>query len=653
MKPIPNCYKKHKGNYFNVFPENRDFFLLDSYEKIKDFKTTNFDDPEYIYVISETKENNIKENLYVRKDFLSEYDIIKVTEIASKTDLNFIISKRKIGSESRLLTEIILRPLLMKEICRKTKINLNKNVELRFKELFSIPNELKLYNRVFILYIDNSKSNISNNQNQLNNNFMNNIYNIYNNDFNNNENNILYKKIDDFKINNQNQKNNGFNTLVNKIDNNIDTQDIYFQKDNNFLNNNSNIYNKNSQQYFINNNNVNNLAQNINQFYNINDINNPLPRKDFNNYINIINVNNSYKQSYQNQYNIQQGNLNNLNIAQNYNNKYTQPNQNLYKGIEIRDGTGSNIKSQTNIKNNPTGVYLPQMGINPQKGIYQPQKGEYPLKGIISNLPEANNSQLNTQVVYPANPGKITKEIIGRGGFGTVYKFQYNGKIYALKQIPLEKLNEKEKSDYEKEAQFLSKFNNEYIVKYYDSFSKDNKFNIIMEYAGNKTLKSYIKDRGDKLIDSKTLNNIIKQICLGLKEIHKENIIHRDISPDNIFIDEKNLKIKIGDFGISTISQYSYSPVGKYKYMAPEMQLEVEDEKKKVRYNKSVDIYALGCVLYELFTLRNYFDDDRWKKIEKITLEFYDEKWQKLIDSMLAIKYHERPSIEEVLSKLD
>ena len=225
--------------------------------------------------------------------------------------------------------------------------------------------------------------------------------------------------------------------------------------------------------------------------------------------------------------------------------------------------------------------------------------------------------------------------------------------MYALKQISLEKLNEKEKNDYEKEAQFLSKFNNEYIVKYYDSFIKDNKFNIIMEYAGNKTLKSYIKDRENELIDPKTLNNIIKQICLGLKEIHESNIIHRDISPDNIFIDEENLKIKIGDFGISTISQYSHSPIGKYKYMAPEMQLEEGDENQNVRYNKSVDIYALGCVLYELFTFRNYFDDRIRNKIEKINLEFYNEKWQKLIDSMLAIEYHERPSIEEVLSKLD
>jgi len=174
-----------------------------------------------------------------------------------------------------------------------------------------------------------------------------------------------------------------------------------------------------------------------------------------------------------------------------------------------------------------------------------------------------------------------------------------------------------------------------------------------MEYAGNKTLKSFIEDREDGLIDQKTLNNIIKQICLGLKEIHKENIIHRDISPDNIFIDEEILKIKIGDFGISTISQYSHSSVGKYKYMAPEMQREKGKGNKEVRYNKSVDIYALGCVLYELFTFRNYFDDRIRNEVVKINSDFYDEKWQKLIDSMLAIEYHERPSIEEVLSKLD
>ena len=244
----------------------------------------------------------------------------------------------------------------------------------------------------------------------------------------------------------------------------------------------------------------------------------------------------------------------------------------------------------------------------------------------------------------------IHKVKIGYGGFGDVYKFEYDGEIYALKQIALEKLDEKDKNNYEQEAKFLSKFNSEYIVKYYDSFKEGNKFNIIMEYAGNQTLKSFIKNRGNKLIDPKTLNIIIKQICLGLKEIHDSNIIHRDISPDNIFIDETNLTIKIGDFGISTASQYSHSAKGKYKYMAPEMQTEDENE---IRYNKKVDIYALGCVIYELINYRNYFDDKMRNKIIKVNLEFYDKKWQILIDSMLAIEYHDRPSIENILSKLD
>ena len=174
-----------------------------------------------------------------------------------------------------------------------------------------------------------------------------------------------------------------------------------------------------------------------------------------------------------------------------------------------------------------------------------------------------------------------------------------------------------------------------------------------MEYAGNKNLKSFIKDKGNELIAPKTLNYIIKQICLGLKEIHDSNIIHRDISPDNIFIDEKTLKIKIGDFGISTASQYSYSPIGKYIYMAPEKQTEDENELIKIKYNKKVDIYALGCTIYELINFRNYFVDKMCNKIQKVNLEFYDKKRQKLINSMLAIEYHERPSIDDILNKLD
>ena len=191
-------------NSFNVFPDNRDFFFLDSDEKIKDFKTTNFEDPEYICVISENKEKQIKEGIYKRNDFLKDYEFIKVDDKESRIYINFIISKRRInigGRETRLLTEIKSRPLLMKEIYRKTKINFNTQENIFFKELYTVPTELKFYNRIFNLLFPNNQNKknntVSNNfegnfnypiNQPINNNF--NIHNfgsyIYNNNINNN-----------------------------------------------------------------------------------------------------------------------------------------------------------------------------------------------------------------------------------------------------------------------------------------------------------------------------------------------------------------------------------------------------------------------------------------------------------------------------------
>ena len=97
MKPNAYYIKKKQINFYNVFPENRDFYFLDDYEKLKDFKTTNFEDPEYICVIAVNKDRCIKENLYIRKDFLNDYEFIKVSEKKSNIDLNFIASRKKIN----------------------------------------------------------------------------------------------------------------------------------------------------------------------------------------------------------------------------------------------------------------------------------------------------------------------------------------------------------------------------------------------------------------------------------------------------------------------------------------------------------------------------------------------------------------------------
>ena len=115
MIPKTCSIRKKHINYYNVFPKNRDFYFLDDYEKLKDFKTTNFEDPEYICVVAEIKDGRIRENLYIRKDFLADYEFIKVTEKTSNIDLNFIVSKNKInigGADISLLTEIKTRPII-------------------------------------------------------------------------------------------------------------------------------------------------------------------------------------------------------------------------------------------------------------------------------------------------------------------------------------------------------------------------------------------------------------------------------------------------------------------------------------------------------------------------------------------------------------
>ena len=89
--------------------------------------------------------------------------------------------------------------------------------------------------------------------------------------------------------------------------------------------------------------------------------------------------------------------------------------------------------------------------------------------------------------------------------------------------------------------------------------------------------------------------------------------------------------IKIGDFGISKqFNSYkthtlTTKKLGTEYYAAPEI---INDS----IYNEKSDIYSLGCIIYELFTLNIYYKDLIWRKIKKIDSSLYNNKWQKLID---------------------
>ena len=150
--------------------------------------------------------------------------------------------------------------------------------------------------------------------------------------------------------------------------------------------------------------------------------------------------------------------------------------------------------------------------------------------------------------------------------------------------------------------------------------------------------------------------NIIKNLCLGLKEIQNKKLIHRDLKPDNIFLTKDNIP-KIGDFGISkqlsTMKEFAKTAIGTLIYMAPEF--------LSGNYNYKVDNWSLGCIIHELCALDTSFFSNNMadfvninKKLnnKRINTIFYGNLLQEIIDCLLIKDYKKRAEIDYVLQKI-
>ena len=313
----------------------------------------------------------------------------------------------------------------------------------------------------------------------------------------------------------------------------------------------------------------------------------------------------------------------------------------------------NNINHNCMIDNGSPGAPILNLKSNKVIGIHNKDSINYntgtllkfPLKDFINEM-ENNLININN-IDY-----RIIKEL-GKGGFGNVYQVlsKSDNKYYAIKVIPIKDKTEEIIKSFEKEAEILSKFNCDKIIKYYDSSKDNNNIYILMEYFEGDNLRSFINKHiyDNTLIEENILINIIKQLCIGIKEIHNKEIIHRDLKPENIFIND-NMNIKIGDFGISKqldsiMPQITNNRAGSIDYIAPEILYE------KI-YNYESDIYSLGCIIYELFTLNIYNKDNLFHEIKKINSDLYNIKWQVFIDSLIQPDYKKRFDINQVIQFL-
>lgn len=251
-------------------------------------------------------------------------------------------------------------------------------------------------------------------------------------------------------------------------------------------------------------------------------------------------------------------------------------------------------------------------------------------------------------------------ERLGRGSFGSVRKAirKRDKKVVAIKEIDYSNMDTKKKKMIVNEVNALKALNNEHIVRYYDRVVKrDEKLMyIIMEYCEQGDLQNLIRETraSRSRIPESQIWQTLMEMCVALKDCHygSTKMIHRDIKPGNIFIDAEG-HIKLGDFGLARdiSSSLATTCAGTPLYMSPEQMA------LKPLYDEKSDIWALGCVIFEMADLNPPFmssNPDVLKefikrgKLREIP-NIYTSDLKNIISRMLEKDPSKRPTILELL----
>eukprot|EP00002_Diphylleia_rotans_P017546 TRINITY_DN3405_c0_g3_i2.p1 TRINITY_DN3405_c0_g3~~TRINITY_DN3405_c0_g3_i2.p1 ORF type:complete len:808 (-),score=152.58 TRINITY_DN3405_c0_g3_i2:286-2709(-) len=248
-------------------------------------------------------------------------------------------------------------------------------------------------------------------------------------------------------------------------------------------------------------------------------------------------------------------------------------------------------------------------------------------------------------------------KLLGRGSYGTVYLARdlLAQKCRVLKRVRICDESLKEKEKVEVEIKILSSFDHPNIVKCHDSFmdSQRGVLCLVMEYCSKGDLYHCITKQNGVLFPEKEILIWFHQMLLGLEHVHNHRVIHRDIKTKNIFLTKFNV-VKIGDFGCSRVlgtMELAKSFVGTPCYMAPELGTGKP-------YDYKTDVWALGCVLYELTCLHPPFQAENLYLLSKSIRKgeykpipsSYSPELADLIGRMMSVDPSQRPTLREILN---
>ena len=247
---------------------------------------------------------------------------------------------------------------------------------------------------------------------------------------------------------------------------------------------------------------------------------------------------------------------------------------------------------------------------------------------------------------------------LGEGSFSSVWKAKRlsDGKEYAMKKVKMGKLSEKEKQNALNEVRILASIQSPYIIGYKEAFLDDSSMTlcIIMEFApGGDILHKIEKHRKNRTSFTETeIWAAFIQMLRGLKILHDNKILHRDLKCANVFLAADGVA-KLGDLNVSKVAKNDlvYTQTGTPYYASPEVW-------KDKPYDSKCDIWSLGCVIYEMAALKPPFRANDmqglFRKVQKGVFDKIPSHYSKdlfdIIALCLQISPSARPSCDQLLN---
>ncbi|KAJ6755836.1 SERINE/THREONINE-PROTEIN KINASE ATG1B [Salix purpurea] len=189
---------------------------------------------------------------------------------------------------------------------------------------------------------------------------------------------------------------------------------------------------------------------------------------------------------------------------------------------------------------------------------------------------------------------------IGSGSFSVVWhaRHRVHGTEVAIKEIATNRLNKKLQDSLLSEIYYLKSINHPNIIRLHDIIKVPGRIHIVLEYCKGGDLSMYIQRHGR--VPEATANHFMQQLAAGLQILRDNNLIHRDLKPQNLLLStsDNNAVLKIADFGFARSLQpqgLAETLCGSPLYMAPEiMQLQ--------KYDAKADLWSVGAILFQLVT---------------------------------------------------